>query len=184
MAKDPYRTLGVSPGVSDDELHDAYRRLVKLHHPDHNGGSAEATRRFQEIQEAYGQVKELRSSGAPHAWPGGRVRHTPPPRQAADDVASRMADLERELHEAQAAREKARQAARDAVADATGRPSDEELGYVTTDDSFSKILADARSEIADRISGARQHPAARRVADLIDGIDDLASKLNRRPPSG
>jgi curved DNA-binding protein CbpA len=174
-ARDPYRTLGISPGASDDELHSAYRRLVKLHHPDHNAGSAEATQRFQEIQDAYGRVKELRKR-AP------RARRSPPRATANPGVESRMADLERELREAFAAREKARQAARDAVAGSTGRPSDADLGYVTTDDSFSKILADARSEIADRISGARRHPAARRVADLIDGIDDLASRFNRRPP--
>jgi hypothetical protein len=174
-SNDPYRTLGVSAGVSDDELRDAYRRLVKLHHPDRNGGTPEATRRFQKIQDAYDRIEEMRKE-AP------RVRRAPP--RSADDpaVASRMADLERELREAHAAREKARQAARDAVAGATGRPSDADLGYVTTDDSFSKILADARSEIADKIADARQHPAARRVADLIDGIDELASKLGPRPP--
>jgi curved DNA-binding protein CbpA len=181
-SSDPYTTLGVSPRASDDELHAAYRRLVKRHHPDHNGGSQASTRRFQEIQEAYARVKELRAAGAPRTGARARAPYTPPPpgRTGDDDVASRMADLERELHEAQVAREKARQAARDAVAGATGRPSDEELGYVTTDDSFSKILADARSELADRVSEARGHPAVRRVADLIDGIDDLASRLNRR----
>jgi curved DNA-binding protein CbpA len=186
MPGDPYSTLGVNAGASDDELHAAYRRLVKLHHPDHNGGSEQATRRFQEIQQAYNRVKELRKQPqqarrrqAPH-----RPTSPPPPGTSAaeDDVASRMADLERELHDARTARDRARQAARDAVADSTGRPSDEELGYVNTDDSFSKILSDARSEVADRLSGARQHPAARRVADLIDGLDDLASKFTRRPP--
>jgi hypothetical protein len=192
MAKgDPYRTLGVSPDASDDELRDAYRRLVKIHHPDRNGGTAEATRRFQEIQDAYDRVEEMRKE-APRRRQAPRARQAPsrqaPPRQApprpADDpdVAARMADLERELREAHAAREKARQAARDAVADATGRPTDEELGYVTTEDSFSKILADARAELADRVSDARKHPAARRVADLIDGIDDLASRFKPRPP--
>jgi curved DNA-binding protein CbpA len=176
MAKgDPYRTLGVSPDAPDEELHAAYRRLVKLHHPDRNGGSAEATRRFQEIQDAYDRVEEMRRE-AP------RARQAPPPRPADDaGVASRMADLERELREAHAAREKARQAARDAVAGATGRPSDADLGYVTTDDSFSKILADARAELADRVADAREHPAARRVADLIDGIDELASRFKPRP---
>ncbi len=172
---DPYRTLGVSPGASDAELHSAYRKLVQLHHPDHNGGSAEATRRFQEIQAAYGRVKELRKG-----VPGG-ARRTAPQNPETD---SRMADLERELREAHAARDRARQAARDAVADSTGRPSDEDLGYVTTEDSFSKILADARDEIVGRVSDARKHPAAKRVADLIDGLDELTSKFNRRPPSG
>src|SRR4051812_6727899 len=59
---DPYQLLGVKPGASAEELHDAYRRLVKLHHPDRNGGSAESTRRFQEIQRAF---ETLRGRPAP-----------------------------------------------------------------------------------------------------------------------
>src|SRR4051812_13928533 len=56
VARDPYQVLGVAPGASTEELHDAYRRLVKLHHPDRNAGSADSTRRFQEIQRAYDEV--------------------------------------------------------------------------------------------------------------------------------
>ncbi|MGB0093634.1 MAG: J domain-containing protein, partial [Solirubrobacteraceae bacterium] len=63
MVRDPYQTLGVGPTVSDRELRSAYRRLVLLHHPDHNGGSAESARRFEEIQEAYAQVTRLRAQG-------------------------------------------------------------------------------------------------------------------------
>jgi hypothetical protein len=91
-----------------------------------------------------------------------------------------MADLERELREAQAARDRARQAARDAVRDATRRPSDEELGYVTTDDSFTKILADVRTEVSDRLSEARQHPAVKRVADIVEGLEGLTSRFDKR----
>jgi curved DNA-binding protein CbpA len=167
VRRDPYVILGVSPGCSSEELHDAYRRLVKLHHPDRNQGSPEATRRFQEVQAAY---EELRTRPRPAAAGGARAtRSQPPPPDAA--VEARMADLERELREARAASERARQAARDAVREATGRPSDEELGYVTTDDSFGKILADVRDEISDWLSGAREHPAVRKVADIIDGLD-------------
>jgi hypothetical protein len=94
-----------------------------------------------------------------------------------------MADLEREVREAHAAREAAQRAAREATEraareaperaarDRPGRPSDEELGYVTTDDSFGKIIADVVDEIGDRLSGAREHPAAKRVADMIDRLD-------------
>jgi curved DNA-binding protein CbpA len=207
--RDPYLTLGVSPGVSGDELRSAYRRLVQLHHPDHNGGSPESARRFEEVQEAYARIRELRSgaagagtqrgaagartqrapgtgagtqrSGAAGAGtqPGGRQQAgQPPPHPGADpDVESRLANLERELREANAARERARRAAREAAAAAAAdrkRPSDEELGYVTTDDSFSKILSDARTELSERFSDAQEHPVARRVTDLID---ELASKL-------
>jgi curved DNA-binding protein CbpA len=157
VSRDPYQVLGVPRGASREELHDAYRRLVKLHHPDRNGGSAESTRRFQEIQQAYDEVR---------SQPG-----KPPASDAS--VEARMADLERELREAQ-------DRAREAVREATGRATDEELGRVTTDDSFSKILADVRDEVSDRLSGAREHPSVRRVADLIDGLEGLTSRFDRR----
>jgi hypothetical protein len=54
------------------------------------------------------------------------------------------------------------------------RPSDEELGYYTTDDSFSKILDDAASEVSERFTEARDSPPGHRVSDLID---ELTHKL-------
>ncbi len=163
--RDPYHVLGLRSDASSEELHDAYRRMVKLHHPDHNGGSDESTRRFQEIQEAYDQARAV------HAQ-----RRTAPPPSARDaSVASRMADLERELREAHALREQARRAAREAAAG----PTEEELGHVSTDDSFGKILGDIREEVSSKLSDARRHPAVRRVSDLIDGLDDLTSRFDR-----
>jgi hypothetical protein len=47
---------------------------------------------------------------------------------------------------------------------------------VTTDDTFSKLLADARDELAERFSEGRRHPSVKRVADLID---ELASNSPR-----
>jgi hypothetical protein len=166
VSRDPYEVLGVRPTASKEQLHDAYRRLVKLHHPDRNGGSAESARRFVEVQQAYDAVRERRSP----------PRSGPPPRKAQTPVEDRMADIERELREAQAARERARQAARDAIRESTGDQS----GHVTTEDSFTKILADVRDEVSGRLSGARDHPAVRRVADLIDGIEDLSSRFDKR----
>jgi curved DNA-binding protein CbpA len=163
---DPYDVLGVKPGASSEELHDAYRRLVKLHHPDRNNGSPESTRRFQEVQEAYEAVRSGRV----------RPRPAPPPRDHGS-VSSRMQDIEREVREALAARERARKAARDAVRDVEGRPSDEELGYYSTDDSFGKILSDLADEVGDKISHARDHPAVKRVSDLIDGLEGMTSRF-------
>ena len=167
MPRDPYRVLGVEPGATPEELHDAYRELVKRHHPDRNGGSAESTRRFQEVQAAYEEIGRLR---ARRPGPG------PAAERSDASMEARMADLEREVREAHAAREAAQRAAREAaeraVRDRPGRPSDEELGYVTTDDSFGKIIADVIDELGDRLSGAREHPAAKRVADIIDRLDD------------
>jgi curved DNA-binding protein CbpA len=162
MPRDPYRVLEVSPGASSEELHDAYRRLVKLHHPDRNGGSEESARRFKEIQEAYEEVRSRRPRPAP------THRFT----DAADSVKERMATLERELREAQAARERARNAAREAARDGADEPAP-----VTTEDSFGKILGDIRDELADRIEDGRKHPAAQRVSELID---DVVSRLERR----
>jgi DnaJ domain len=155
--------LGVRPGASSEELHDAYRRLVKQHHPDRNGGSAESTRKFQEIQQAYEAVRS------------GRVKPPPaPPPRDDSSVESRMEDIERELREA---RDRAREAIRDAM---PNRPSDEELGYYTTDDSFTKIFADVKTEVADKLSHAREHPAVRRVADLVDSLDELTGRPDKR----
>ena len=53
MAKDYYSTLGVSRGVADKELRQAYRRLARKYHPDVNEGDKEAGERFKEINAAY-----------------------------------------------------------------------------------------------------------------------------------
>jgi curved DNA-binding protein CbpA len=155
---DPYKTLGVSPDASDAELRAAYRRLVQLHHPDHNDGSPESTRRFEEVQAAYAQVRAERSqvpraqrAQAPHAEPSrARARASADP-----EVEAKLADLERELREARAARERARRAAAEAAAATEKRPSDEELGYVKTDDSFSKLFDDGLAELASRLRRLR-----------------------------
>ncbi|MDQ6806257.1 MAG: J domain-containing protein, partial [Actinomycetota bacterium] len=100
---DPYQMLGVGPAVSDDELRSAYRRLVQLHHPDHNAGSSASARRFEEVQEAYAKIRQIR---------GAAPARGQPPRSSTDaGIDSRMADLERELRDAHRARERAREAA-------------------------------------------------------------------------
>jgi curved DNA-binding protein CbpA len=183
---DPYTTLGVSPSASEAEVRSAYRRMVQLHHPDHNGGSPDSARRFEEVQDAYARIRTLRA--------GGPSRTSPPP--APDpDVESRLQAMERELRAARAAaeqalrdgrraREQARRDAQEAAQGATrdagaaGRPSDEELGYFSTSDSFTKILDDVAEEFSERLSEAKKSPATQRTARrLADLIDDLGSKL-------
>ena len=164
--RDPYAVLGLRPGASAQDLHDAYRRLVKLHHPDRNGGSAESTRRFREIQAAYEEIGRLRAATRPSPPP-------PPPPRSDSAVEDRIADLEREVREAQAAKAAAEKAARDAVrATEPERASDEELGYFTTDDSFGKIIADVADELAGGLADARRHPSVQRLEDLIDRLVD------------
>jgi hypothetical protein len=174
---DPYETLGVRPGVSDEELRATYRRLVQLHHPDHNGGSAASARRFEEVQEAYAQIRQMREAAAHSSKPPPRPnppRAANPPRAPDPATDARLADLEREVRQAHEARERARQAARAAAQESAERPTPEELGYVTTDDSLGKILADARAQFSERFAEVRE-PTAKRVADLLD---DVASKLS------
>jgi hypothetical protein len=186
---DPYQTLGVAPSATDAELRAAYRRLVQLHHPDHNGGSAESARRFEQVQEAYAEARRQRAAGASEprsarAGPGaGATARTKESRAGADpDVEARLAAMEQELRAARDARERAAREARRATEQtirdvremAGGRASDEELGYYTSDDSFSKILDDAASELSERFADARESEAGHRVSDLID---ELASKL-------
>src|SRR5579859_6895033 len=162
---DPFVTLGVGHDAPDGEIRAAYRRQVQLHHPDHNGGSAESARKFEEVQEAYARVRQLRAGAAPRPSEAGRD----------PELDSRLAEIERELararaaaaerlaraaqaqRERDAAHDRARAAAREAAsADGRARPSDEELGYFKTDDSFSKILADAAAELSGRLSGAAE----------------------------
>jgi DnaJ-domain-containing protein 1 len=190
--KSPYETLGIKPTATDAEIRAAYRRLVQLHHPDHNQNSPESTRRFEEVQEAYAQIQRERGSGPPrHA--GAPPRHAgAPPGHAANAPAgdrdpavdARLEDLEKQVR---AAQERARRAAREAAREAAARrqekrPTDEELGYYTTEDSLTSILADARTQLAQHLSTerVREHPVAKRVADLIEGLEELASKLDRR----
>lgn len=53
MVHDPYSTLGVSPGASQDEIKRAYRRKAKEYHPDLHPNDPDAARKMNEINEAY-----------------------------------------------------------------------------------------------------------------------------------
>ena len=59
--KDPYTILGIEPGASREEIHEAYRRLVQQYHPDkvsHLGDEFRelAQDKFVEIQWAYEEL--------------------------------------------------------------------------------------------------------------------------------
>jgi curved DNA-binding protein CbpA len=53
MNKDLYRTLGVSPDATGEEVKRAYRRIALLYHPDRNRTGMEAEDHFKEANYAY-----------------------------------------------------------------------------------------------------------------------------------
>ena len=53
MRKDPYKILKVHPSANPEEIKKAYRRLVKIHHPDKGGDSAV----MLEVNSAWEQLK-------------------------------------------------------------------------------------------------------------------------------
>jgi DnaJ-class molecular chaperone len=179
---DPYLILGLPEDASDATLRSAYRRLVQQHHPDHNNGSAESARRFEEIQAAYAQVvAERRVAGASAAGEpagtasdrganGSPLRGTPYGDHA---VSSRVAAMEREIRERMLAEHRAREEAARAVAgEGPHKATPEELGYVTTDDSFGQIFDDARESLSKRWSKSRGSSFAERLTDLFSGDGD------------
>lgn len=60
MIENAYRTLGVSPGATDDEIKTAYRRLAKRYHPDANPGDEAAAQKMAQINAAYDEIINYR----------------------------------------------------------------------------------------------------------------------------
>lgn len=68
----PWKTLGVNEGASEEEIKKAYRNLAKKYHPDRYANSPmkdEAERKMQEINEAYDFLMK-QGADASSAWNG------------------------------------------------------------------------------------------------------------------
>lgn len=66
MSASPYEVVGVRADASADEIRRAYRRRALELHPDRNPDDPDATRRFQELAEAFAAL----SGSAKRRWPG------------------------------------------------------------------------------------------------------------------
>lgn len=68
---DPYKTLGVSPAATDEQVKAAYREMAKKYHPDNYAGSPIADladEKMKEVNEAYDAImaeRKRRKSGGP-----------------------------------------------------------------------------------------------------------------------
>jgi len=54
---DPYKILGLTPGATDEQIKQAYRRLAKKYHPDMNPDDPAAAKMMNDINAAYEQIK-------------------------------------------------------------------------------------------------------------------------------
>ena len=63
---DPYQTLGISEGASDEEVKKAYRELARKYHPDnyHDNPLADlAQEKMKEVNAAYEEINRRRGGG-------------------------------------------------------------------------------------------------------------------------
>jgi DnaJ-class molecular chaperone len=57
-AKKHLQALNLDDNATPDEIKIQFKALVKLHHPDHNGGDRSSEDRFREVLAAYNYLKQ------------------------------------------------------------------------------------------------------------------------------
>jgi DnaJ-class molecular chaperone len=68
VKKDYYVILGVSRSESPTGIHEAFRKLAKIYHPDMGGPEPAATETFQEIAQAYETLSDPEQRQAYDQW--------------------------------------------------------------------------------------------------------------------
>lgn len=60
--KDYYKILGIQTTATPEQIKEAYRNLVKVHHPDVTGSEQPDSQKFRDVMEAFGvlSVRESR----------------------------------------------------------------------------------------------------------------------------
>jgi DnaJ-class molecular chaperone len=58
VTQDYYKMLGIAPNASMNEIKNAYRRLAFQYHPDRNQSDPTATRKMEDINEAYSTLSD------------------------------------------------------------------------------------------------------------------------------
>ena len=58
LEKKSLTSLGLKQGATKDEIKARFKELVKLHHPDANGGDTRSEEKLREIIQAYNYLKQ------------------------------------------------------------------------------------------------------------------------------
>merc|ERR1712048_1140098 len=61
-----FEYFGLPKDATEKQLDNAYRSLAKKMHPDKNGGTEEAKKRFQNMKDRYDKLKKVMQEGGPN----------------------------------------------------------------------------------------------------------------------
>lgn len=86
---DPYETLGLHQGASEEEVKKAYKNLAKKYHPDVTGNDPEAAKKMQEINSAYDAIINHKSGGYGYSS-SSSYSHSSYSYQSSDDESNEM----------------------------------------------------------------------------------------------